>query len=51
MRTLRGADGVRALACLMVIAHHALQRLSPEILGPGLIEMRAFVMNCNVGVS
>lgn len=51
MRTLHGADGVRALACLMVIAHHALQRLSPEILGPGLIEMRAFVMNWNVGVS
>lgn len=51
MKTLHGADGLRALACLMVIAHHALQRLSPEALDPGLIETRAFIMNWNVGVS
>jgi len=31
---LSGADFVRATACLMVIAHHVAQRISPEALGP-----------------
>lgn len=30
---LSGADFVRATACLMVIAHHVAQRISPEALG------------------
>lgn len=32
-RRLDGADFVRALACLMVVAHHVAQRVSPEVLG------------------
>ena len=51
MKTLQGADGIRALACLMVIGHHVLQRLSPEALTPALVEFRAFILNWNVGVS
>lgn len=51
MKTLRGADGIRALACLMVIVHHALQRLSPDYLSPAMFELRNFLMNWNVGVS
>lgn len=51
MKTLQGADGMRAMACLMVIAHHAFQRLSPAYLSPMLVEWRAFFMNWNVGVS
>jgi peptidoglycan/LPS O-acetylase OafA/YrhL len=30
---LNGADFVRAAACLMVLAHHVAQRVSPEVLG------------------
>lgn len=30
---LNGADFVRAVACLMVLAHHVAQRVSPEVLG------------------
>jgi peptidoglycan/LPS O-acetylase OafA/YrhL len=30
---LYGADFVRAVACLMVLAHHVAQRVSPEVLG------------------
>lgn len=31
---LAGADFVRALACLMVVAHHVAQRIAPEALPP-----------------
>lgn len=50
-KTLRGADGIRALACLMVIAHHAMERLSPDALSPGWQAIRTFVLQWNVGVS
>lgn len=32
---LAGADFVRAMACLMVVAHHVAQRISPAVLTPG----------------
>ncbi len=31
---LAGADFVRATACLMVVAHHVAQRISPDVLSP-----------------
>ena len=31
---LAGADFVRALACLMVVAHHVAQRVAPDVLPP-----------------
>ncbi len=34
MRSIRGADGLRALACLMVIFHHLCQRLAFQTLSP-----------------
>jgi len=40
---LIGADGVRALACLMVLAHHASQRLSLGVNFKGMEDFRLFL--------
>lgn len=47
---LAGADLVRALACLMVLAHHVAQRVSPRFLEPGQIKVAAFVTMGSLGV-
>ena len=48
---LTGADGVRAIACLMVMFHHAFQRLSPQLLLPNVVELQKFFWNGQVGVA
>jgi peptidoglycan/LPS O-acetylase OafA/YrhL len=47
---LAGADFVRALACLMVLAHHVAQRVSPRFLEPGQIQVAMFVTMGALGV-
>ncbi|MCI3924676.1 acyltransferase [Paenibacillus sp. TRM 82003] len=48
---LSGADGIRAIACLAVIAHHLWQRLAMPAQAPWLQELQAFALLGNVGVS
>ncbi|MDP4090883.1 MAG: acyltransferase, partial [Bacillota bacterium] len=48
---LTGADGVRALACLLVIAHHISQRLNMMTQTKGVQEAQAFFLMGNAGVS
>ena len=48
---ISGADGVRAIACLMVMLHHAFQRLSPQELVPNVVELQKFFWNGQVGVA
>ncbi len=47
---LTGADFVRAIACLMVVAHHVAQRVSPEVLG-GWAPTSLFVQMFAFGVA
>ena len=47
---LGGADGVRALACLMVMAHHACQRLNLPAQGPWVQEGQLFLLTGAAGV-
>ena len=48
---MRGADGLRAFACLAVVFHHLIQRLNPENL-TGLLSILHFIaMRGEVGVS
>ena len=49
--TLSGADGVRALACLAVIFHHAFQRLDYYAQPPWLQEIQSFFLRGSSGVS
>lgn len=49
--TLSGADGVRALACLMVIFHHLSQRLDGNAQSDLIKTIQSFVMSGAVGVS
>ncbi|MFC4453998.1 acyltransferase family protein [Deinococcus sonorensis] len=46
-----GADGMRAIACLMVIAHHLAQRFDPSRQPAALRELHAFLITGQVGVS
>jgi peptidoglycan/LPS O-acetylase OafA/YrhL len=46
-----GADGLRALACLLVIWHHTTQRLNPEALPDWQKFFHYFGMRAEVGVS
>lgn len=48
---IAGADGVRAIACLMVMLHHAFQRLSVEQVVPNVVELDKFFWNFQVGVA
>ena len=47
---LTGADGIRAIACLMVMAHHAFQRLAPWPLPAGSQELQLFFLTGAAGV-
>jgi|GEM_PF-124359 len=49
--TLSGADGVRALACLAVIFHHAFQRLDYYAQPPWIQEIQSFFLRGSSGVS
>ena len=49
--TLSGADGIRALACLAVILHHASQKLLTQALPASAREMQSFLLLGNSGVS
>jgi peptidoglycan/LPS O-acetylase OafA/YrhL len=46
-----GADGLRALACLLVVWHHTTQRLNPEALPNWQKFFHYFGMRAEVGVS
>jgi peptidoglycan/LPS O-acetylase OafA/YrhL len=48
---LAGADFVRAFACLMVLAHHIAQRISPDVLSPEQASVAAFSQMGAFGVS
>ena len=48
---LTGADGIRAIACLMVMAHHAFQRLAPWPQGPNAQELQKFILTGASGVA
>jgi ABC-type glycerol-3-phosphate transport system permease component/peptidoglycan/LPS O-acetylase OafA/YrhL len=48
---LSGADGLRALACLMVIFHHLAQRLNGNEQPEWIKSIQAFIMQGSVGVS
>ena len=48
---LRGFDGIRAVACLGVIFHHIVQKLSPQIQPAFAREVSAFLLMGNTGVS
>jgi ABC-type glycerol-3-phosphate transport system permease component/peptidoglycan/LPS O-acetylase OafA/YrhL len=50
-KSLRGADGIRAIACLMVILHHLSQRLDMNAQSQPVRDIQAFLMQGNTGVS
>lgn len=49
--TINGADGLRAIACLLVLWHHLIQRLNPEQLPEALKQIHYAGMRGEVGVS
>lgn len=49
-KRLGGADGVRALACLMVMAHHAFQRLALPAQNADFQEWQLFFLTGSAGV-
>ena len=49
--SLRGADGLRALACLMVMAHHAFQRLNLPAQPEWFQTLQYWFLQGNTGVS
>ncbi len=49
--SLSGADGIRAMACLMVVGHHLSQRLNRPEQSKFIQEAQAFIMTGQVGVS
>lgn len=50
-RRLGGADGVRALACLMVMTHHACQRLDLHAQAPWLQQLQLWLLTGSSGVA
>jgi peptidoglycan/LPS O-acetylase OafA/YrhL len=46
-----GADGIRALACLLVVWHHTTQRFNPETSASWIQSIHFFGMRGEVGVS
>jgi peptidoglycan/LPS O-acetylase OafA/YrhL len=51
MKRLEGFDGIRAVACLMVVAHHLFQKIDSKALSPSLKELQRFFLFGNLGVS
>jgi ABC-type glycerol-3-phosphate transport system permease component/peptidoglycan/LPS O-acetylase OafA/YrhL len=49
--TIAGADGIRAMACLMVVFHHLAQRLKQPEQTPMVQTIQSFLMSGSVGVS
>ncbi len=49
-KSLRGADGICAIACLMVILHHLAQRLDMNTQSQPVRDIKAFLMQGNTGV-
>jgi len=50
-KSIAGADGVRALACLMVLGHHLGQRLNPMAMSPSIQAADFFLWSLSSGVS
>jgi ABC-type glycerol-3-phosphate transport system permease component/peptidoglycan/LPS O-acetylase OafA/YrhL len=50
-KSLTGADGLRAIACLMVILHHLAQRLDMNAQSQPVRDVQAFLMQGSAGVS
>jgi ABC-type glycerol-3-phosphate transport system permease component/peptidoglycan/LPS O-acetylase OafA/YrhL len=50
-QTLLGADGIRTIACLMVILHHLAQRLEMQSQPAIVRDVQAFLMQGSAGVS
>ena len=48
---LAGADGFRAIACLLVVWHHTAQKLNPENASPLISTLKFLGMRGEVGVS
>ena len=48
---LAGADFVRATACLLVLGHHLVQRLSPQAMPRGTSQLFQFILTGAYGVS
>ena len=48
---LAGADGLRAIACLLVVWHHTAQKLNPENVSPIVGALHFLGMRGEVGVS
>ena len=46
-----GADGLRAIACLLVVWHHTSQKLDPSGTGPLVTALQFLGMRGEVGVS
>ena len=46
-----GASGLRAIACLLVLAHHLAEKLAPQVGRPLVHGLHATVLNGSVGVS
>jgi peptidoglycan/LPS O-acetylase OafA/YrhL len=46
-----GADGLRAIACLLVVWHHTTQRFNPEAAADWIQSIHFFGMRAEVGVS
>lgn len=51
MNRLAGADGLRAIACLLVVWHHTAQKLNPEGVSPLVQTLHFLGMRGEVGVS
>ena len=50
-RRIAGADGLRAIACLLVVWHHTAQKLNPEGQSPVVSALHFLGMRGEVGVS
>lgn len=48
---LAGADGLRAIACLLVVWHHTAQKLNPDLQSPVISALHFLGMRGEVGVS
>ena len=51
LKSLRGADGIRAIACLLVILHHLAQSLDMNAQSQPVRDIQAFLMQGNTGIS
>lgn len=51
MNKIKGADGLRAFACLLVMASHFISRIDPSILPPWGQALQAFLLQGGAGVT